>query len=79
LETRFYLKTWILPLKLYGPEKARLEKRGINGEDYQKKLDERLKASIPHRSLILLPLRHSRSTLIPIQSLAHINIQKQDY
>jgi organic radical activating enzyme len=35
----FYLKTWLVKLKLYGPEKARLAKLGISSEDYQKKLD----------------------------------------
>lgn len=41
----FYLKTWIFPLKLYGPEKARFEAKGINSELYQKRLDDNFKKS----------------------------------
>lgn len=36
----FYLKTWPLPLKLYGPEKERLAKEKIDTIEYQKKLTE---------------------------------------
>lgn len=36
----FYLKTWIFPLKLYGPEKERLKAQGKNPELCQKRLDE---------------------------------------
>jgi len=36
----FYLKTWIFPLKFYGPERERLRKRGKNPEHYQKELDD---------------------------------------
>ncbi|MFH0831578.1 MAG: radical SAM protein [archaeon] len=41
----FYLKTWILPLKLYGPEKERLARKGVNPADYQKQLDDRFSKS----------------------------------
>ena len=41
----FYLKTWILPLKLYGPEKERLVKKGMNPADYQKQLDDKFSKS----------------------------------
>jgi len=41
----FYLKTWIVKLKLYGPEKERLSRLGISSEDYQKKLDSDFAAS----------------------------------
>jgi uncharacterized Fe-S cluster-containing radical SAM superfamily protein len=41
----FYLKTWLLPLKLYGPEKARLKARGKDPEIYQKRLDEQFAKS----------------------------------
>jgi len=36
----FYLKTWIFPLKLYGPEKMRMEAHGLNPEEEQKRLNE---------------------------------------
>ena len=36
----FYLKAWVFPLKLYGPEKARMEARGINPEEEQKRLND---------------------------------------
>ena len=36
----FYFRTWILPLKLYGPEKERLLRIGQNPEEYQITLDE---------------------------------------
>jgi len=35
----FWLKTWIFPFKLYGPEKARLEKKKIDVEEYQRKIN----------------------------------------
>ncbi|MBS3090304.1 radical SAM protein [Candidatus Pacearchaeota archaeon] len=41
----FYLKTWILPLKLYGPEKARFEAKGTNPELYQQRLDKNFRES----------------------------------
>jgi len=41
----FYLKSWLFLLKLYGPEKERLNAKGISSEDYQKKLDERFSQS----------------------------------
>lgn len=41
----FYLKAWISPLKLYGPEKERLKKIGKNSEDYQKELDDNFNRS----------------------------------
>lgn len=39
----FLLKTWLFPLKFYGPEKERLEKRGISPEQEQQRLDENFK------------------------------------
>ncbi len=49
----FYLKTWILPLKLYGPEKERLKTQGKNPELYQNRLDENfLKAEEIMQSII---------------------------
>jgi len=36
----FYLKTWVVPLKLYGPEKERLAKAGIDPVEYQRELTE---------------------------------------
>ncbi|MEK6757743.1 MAG: radical SAM protein, partial [Nanoarchaeota archaeon] len=36
----FISKTWIFPLKLYGPEKTRLQKKGIDKDIFQKQLDE---------------------------------------
>lgn len=36
----FYLKTWIFPLKLYGPEKIRMEAKGMNPETEQKRLND---------------------------------------
>ncbi|MFH1249122.1 MAG: radical SAM protein [archaeon] len=36
----FYLKTWILPLKLYGPAIERLKTHGKNPELYQERLDK---------------------------------------
>lgn len=36
----FYLKTWIFPLKLYGPEKIRMEAKGLNPEAEQKRLND---------------------------------------
>lgn len=41
----FFLKTWIFKLKLYGPEKIRLKAKGINIDEYQKKLDENFRRS----------------------------------
>jgi len=41
----FLLRTWVFPLKLYGPEKQRLKKLGINPEKYQQELDENFKES----------------------------------
>jgi organic radical activating enzyme len=35
----FYLKTWVLPIKLYGPEKVRLIALGVDPVQYQKQLD----------------------------------------
>lgn len=43
----FYLKTWIFPLKLYGPEKQRLEKLGIDPEQEQERLDKNFGKSQP--------------------------------
>ncbi len=34
----FYLKTWLFPLKLYGPEKERMEKNGLDPETEQERL-----------------------------------------
>jgi organic radical activating enzyme len=42
----FVSKTWILPLKLYGPEKERLAKRKINPVEYQRELDENFARSV---------------------------------
>ncbi len=39
----FILKTWASPLKPYGPEKARLQARGIDPEKYQRSLDEKFR------------------------------------
>lgn len=61
----FCLKTWILPLKLYGPEKQRLEKKGVSGEQYQKKLDERLKASEEMMQKIIWNRFHINYKAIP--------------
>jgi organic radical activating enzyme len=36
----FVSKTWVFPLKMYGPEKIRLERRGIDKDEMQMKLDE---------------------------------------
>ncbi|MCL5018758.1 MAG: radical SAM protein [Candidatus Pacearchaeota archaeon] len=36
----FYLKTWIFPLKLYGPEKERMEAKGLDPKIEQKRLDD---------------------------------------
>lgn len=41
----FYLKTWLINLKLYGPEKERLEKIGVSSEEYQKQLGENFSRS----------------------------------
>jgi hypothetical protein len=41
----FYLKTWIVPLKLYGPEKERLTKQGLNSEQYQQQLNREFQQS----------------------------------
>lgn len=36
----FYLKTWMFPLKLYGPEKTRMEAKGLDPKTEQKRLDD---------------------------------------
>jgi len=41
----FYLKTWVLPIKLYGPEIERLKRSGASPEAYQKQLDFNFNAS----------------------------------
>jgi len=41
----FALKTWIFPLKLYTPAKQRLEKKGVNPEKFQERLDEKFEQS----------------------------------
>jgi hypothetical protein len=41
----FYLKTWAYPLKLYGPEKERVNNMGKNPEEYQRELDNNFKRS----------------------------------
>ena len=41
----FYLKTWIVKLKLYGAEKPRLDRIGVNSDAYQKELDENFQKS----------------------------------
>lgn len=35
-----YLKTWVLPLKVYEPVKERLAKKGIDSVSYEKQLDD---------------------------------------
>lgn len=41
----FGLKTWVVGLKLYGPEKQRLEKLGLDSATYQQRLDKRFERS----------------------------------
>jgi organic radical activating enzyme len=41
----FVSKTWVFPLKLYGPEKERLTKKGIDPELYQTQLSDNFKRS----------------------------------
>lgn len=41
----FYLKTWVFSLKLYGPEKTRMKKAGLNPVEEQIRLDENFKKS----------------------------------
>ena len=41
----FASKTWVFPLKMYGPEKIRLERKGISKADLQVRLDEDFRIS----------------------------------
>jgi uncharacterized Fe-S cluster-containing radical SAM superfamily protein len=39
----FVLKTWVFPLKLYAPERQRLQGQGIDPDEYQRALDRRFR------------------------------------